>query len=394
MPIYKYTAYRSSGASARGSIEAEGPRDAAVRLKAQGLMPRSIELEAASSGRGLKAALLGRGRMDETALPILTSQLAVLLRSGVPLVEALRAASEERTGQWRQILVTVRERVAGGASLSRALDGFGDEVFPEFYRHMVAAGEESGTLDRVLQRLSSYLVSQQGVREKVRTASIYPMIMAGVAALVLVLLFTFVIPKIVGVFENSRAALPWMTVALIALSRLVVGWWWALLVLGAGLYVAGRAVLASNRMRLHRALMRPLASLYLARLTRTLGFLLEGGLPITRAMELAGRATGNEWLREMLERASERVTGGAGLSSSLEGLPPVLTEMISTGERGGRVAEVLGMAADSYEADFDRMVQRGLALIEPAMILAMAVVVGFIVFAVLLPMFQMNQLIQ
>jgi general secretion pathway protein F len=394
MPIYKYTAYGPSGASARGSIEAEGPRDAAARLKAQGFMPRSIEPEAAASGRGLRAALFGRGRMDESDLPILTSQLAVLLRSGVPLVEALRAASEERTGQWRQILVTVRERVAGGASLSRALDGFGDEVFPEFYRHMVAAGEESGTLDRVLQRLSSYLASQQGVREKVRTASIYPMIMAGVAALVLVLLFTFVIPKIVGVFENSRAALPWMTVALIAMSRLVVGWWWALLVLGAGLFVAGRAVLARNRMGLHRALMRPLASLYLARLTRTLGFLLEGGLPITRAMELAGRATGNAWLRDMLERASERVTGGAGLSSSLEGLPPVLTEMISTGERGGRVAEVLGMAADSYEADFDRMVQRGLALIEPAMILAMAVVVGFIVFAVLLPMFQMNQLIQ
>ena len=323
----------------------------------------------------------------------MTRQLAVLVRSGVPVVEALRALSDESPGRMQTMLVDIRERVMEGGTLSRALDSHPD-IFPDFYRHMVEASEEGGALDATLERLAGFLEAQTRVREKVRTAMIYPTVMAAVAFAVMLLLFTFVVPRIVSIFENNEAILPLATVLLIWMSDVFINYWWLLIGGLVAMTYTARRLIPRYRARMDRTMMRILPSLFLSRFARTLGFLLEGGLPVLRAMELAGRASGNRWVEDVATGAALKVSEGSTLSAALAGLPPVMRELISTGEQSGRLPEVLDSAADSYEAEFDRLMQRGLAYLGPGMVLLMASVVAFIVFSVLLPMFRMNQLIQ
>ena len=388
MPIYKYKGYKTGGGEAAGTLEADGLKDAALKIKALGVYPRDIELHRHVS----RLAFLRKGQNTEKYLPAFTRQLGVLVRAGVPLLEALRALSDEGTGSWKGMLVDIRERVMGGASLSRAMQEYPD-VFEDYFTFMVSAGEESGTLDSVLSRLSNFLEIQKEVRDKMRNASTYPMIMAFVAVMVLILLFSFVIPKLVTIFEARGENLPLMTQALIFVSNLVSGYWWALMLLGGLAVWFVRRLAVKHREKLDRYLMGMFGTLYLARFSRTLGFLMEGSLPVIKALELAGKTSGNLWLAGISKEAAQRVSEGASLSSSLTGLPPVFLQLVSTGERSGNLAGVLNTAADGYESDFDRMVQRSLAFVEPVMILTMSVVVGFIVFAVLLPMFQLNQII-
>jgi general secretion pathway protein F len=388
MPIYKYRGYKAGGAEATGTVEADGLKDAAHKVRGLGFFPKAIEPQA----RKKRASFL-RGR-DEGRLPDVTRQLSVLVGAGVPLVEALKAVSEENRGQWKDMFVAIRERVMAGASLSRAMEDFG-KTFPEFYRNLVHSGEASGTLDRVLDRVAGFLENQNAVREKVRAAMIYPVFMAGVGIVVLAFLFTFVVPKIVKMFEDTKNALPFTTVVLIWMSNLFVHYWWLLLLAAVGALAAGRNLRNRHAVLIDRAKLRlPFQSLYLARFTRTLGFLLEGGLPMLLSLELAGKATGNVYLQRKVAEAAGKVTEGAPLSSALEGLPPVLRQLIATGEKSGMLAEVLGKAADAYDGEFDRRVQKALSLLEPSMILVMGLIVGFIVLSVLLPMFQLNQLIR
>ena len=263
---------------------------------------------------------------------------------------------------------------------------------------MVAAGEQSGTLDKVLDRLADFLEKQSSVRSKVRIALIYPAFMAGVGFAVLSFLFAFVIPKIVRIFESSKSALPFVTQILIFLSNLLVHYWWVLAVAALAFAAGVREIRRKRRDLIDAAKLRLpgnlVQSLYYARFARTLGFLLEGGLPMLRALELSAKSVGNAVLEGRISGAAKRVAEGARLSSSLEGFPPVLLQLIATGEKGGRLIEVLGKAADSYEEEFGRKVQQALSLLEPAMILLMGLAVGFIVLAVLLPLFQLNQLVK
>ncbi|GAB4389220.1 MAG: type II secretion system inner membrane protein GspF [Thermodesulfovibrionales bacterium] len=389
MPIFRYRAYRAGGSEAAGTIEADGPRDARAKVRELGFYPRRIER--VSEGKGRRFSLR---RDDRGRLPEITRQLSVLIRSGVPLVEALRALSEENRGYWKGILIGVRERVVSGASLSRAMEDYG-RVFPEFYRNMVHSGEASGTLDMVLVRLADFLEHQGNVREKVKGAMVYPVFMASVGIVVLSFIFTFVVPKIVKIFEDTEEALPLMTTALIFVSNVFVHYWWALILAAVAALYGGRKLARKHRAAVDRALLGlPFHGLYYSRFTRTLGFLLDGGLPMLRALELAGKSTGNAYLERKVREAEARVSEGARLSAALEGLPPVLLQLIATGEKSGKLAEVLNRAADAYDSEFDRKVQRALSLLEPSMILVMGLIVGFIVLAVLLPMFQLNQLIK
>ena len=389
MPIFRYKGFlKAGGTEATGTLEADGIKDAALKIKAKGIYPKDIELYEPGS----RFSFLRRKVNTERMLPSFTRQMGVLFRAGVPMIESLRALSDEGAGQYKGMLVSIRENVMGGASLSRAMQSYPD-VFPDYYTFMVAAGEESGTLDSVLARLADFLEIQNDVREKMRNAMVYPMIMAFVAVAVLVLLFTFVIPKVVTIFETSNAELPFITKALILISKIVSGYWWALIILALIAVWGGKKLVQKYRIRVDKALMNFFAPLYLARFTRTLGFLMEGGLPVIKALDLAGRTSGNLWVAQLSDGAAVMVSEGAGLAVSLKGLPPVFLELVATGERSGNLSGVLDTAADGYEDDFGRMVQRSLAFVEPVMILAMAVVVGFIVFSVLLPMFQLNQII-
>jgi general secretion pathway protein F len=219
-----------------------------------------------------------------------------------------------------------------------------------------------------------------------------------VGFIVLSFLFTFVVPKITRIFKDTESALPLITVILIAVSDLFQHYWWVLVGLLLGGVFGLRKMKEKNRALIDNVILRVpgniMQSLYLGRFTRTLGFLLEGGLPVLRALELSAKSVGNRILEAGIMKAAERVAEGARLSASLEGFPPVLLQLMSTGERSGKLTEILTKAADSYEEEFTRKVQRALSLLEPGMILLMGFIVGLIVLAVLLPIFQLNQLIK
>jgi general secretion pathway protein F len=391
MPVFEYRGYRQDGSQTSGTLEADSVQQAASLIKSRGVYPKDITEYIHGRKRWF------RKKLDRTLLPYLTRQLSTLLSSGVPLVDALRSLSEEGGGPWQGIIVSVREQVAGGASLSRALDGHRD-IFPDFYIHMVAAGEQSGSLDKVLVRVADFLEKQAAIQSKLRTAMIYPTIMACVGFGVMAFLFTFVVPKIVKIFENMKGALPFVTVVLIWISNFFVHFWWAI-ILAIVLLIAGvRRLRASRRDVIDRIKLKApggvMQSLYLSRFSRTLGFLLEGGLPMLQALELSAKSLGNVVLEEKVKAAALRVAEGARLSSSLDAFPSVLLQLIATGEKSGTLSAILEKAATSYEEDFDRRVQKALSLLEPVMILVMGLIVGFIVFAVLLPMFELNQLVK
>ena len=391
MPIFYYKGYRSDGSQAAGTLEADGVQDAIAAIKARGIYPKDVGAFHHKEQRWFSR------KYDATLLPYITRQLSTLLSSGVPLIDALRSLSDENRGFWKGVLVGIRENVAAGASLSRALEAH-PKLFPEFYINMVAAGEQSGALDRVLIRVADFLEKQASIQSKLRAAMIYPVFMASVGFVVMSFLFTFVVPKIVKIFENSKSALPFITVVLIKISNLFVNYWWLLIILAVALVAAMKRLRERHGRYLDAVKLKlpgnVLQSLYFGRFARTLGFLLGGGLPMLKSLELSAKSTGNIVIEERIRQAAKGVAEGARLSTSLEGFPPVLLQLIATGEKSGSLVEVLDKTADSYEEDFERRVQKALALLEPSMILLMGLVVGFIVLAVLLPMFQLNQLVK
>jgi general secretion pathway protein F len=391
MPIFRYRGYTSDGRDVNGSIEAAGLNDAMLRVRAEGIFPSEVTESVVAGGKGKFR------KTDESFLPNVTRQLSILLSSGVPLMEAFQSLSAEHKGFYREMLIAVKERVSGGASLSKALEEF-SRIFPEFYINMVRSGEQSGTLDKVLVRLADFLENRNALRAKVRSAMIYPLLMLGISIIVLSFLFTFVIPKIVKIFDDTKAALPFITIVLIFVSNVFIKYWWAILgvVTGAGIIV--RRLLLPHRLFVDGLLLRlpgnVIQSLYYSRFAGNLGFLLEGGLPMLKALSLSARSMGNKKLEASVLDAERRVAEGQSLSLTLEGFPPVFIQLISTGEKSGKLPDTLKRAALAYEEEFNRKVNRAVSLFEPAMILTMGLVVLFIVFAVLLPMFQLNQLIK
>lgn len=390
MPVFRYQGYDQSGLATEGVIEADGHRDAVIKIKSRGILPKQVE-EAAS----------GKKILSRTPSPLLratiTRRLATLIAAGVPLVEAISAIAHEQKGAWSNILVDIKDNLAGGSSLARAMSAHPD-IFPDFYTGMIAAGESSGKLGEVLLKIADFLETDINIKNKVRTALVYPVFMACVSIFIVLFLFTFVIPKITKIFEDTATSLPLITVILVWISWVFKKFWWLMLGGAAGAVFLYRKIRATRKDLIDRLLLGEptgvVMDLYMLRFTLTMGFLLSGGLPILRAMRLTGKATGNIVLEDRVVRAEGMVSEGVKLSASLEGFPPTLLQIISTGEKTGRLPEILLRTADSYEAEFDRKLQRAISLLEPVLILTMGLVVGFIVVAVLLPIFELNQVMQ
>jgi len=391
MPIFKYRGYNQEGSEAKGVIEADGQRDAVIKIKAKGVLPKEIT-EAVFS----KKRTLFRKR-SPFILPDITRRLSTSLSAGVSLIEAVGAISSEQKGQWGSILIDIKERLAAGATLARAMQAY-PAIFPEFYINMISAGESSGKLTDVLSKLADFLEAETAMKNKVQTALIYPVFMACVSILIVSFLFTFVVPRITKMFEQTSAALPFITVALIWISAAFQKFWWLMALSAAGVVILYKRLKKTKREIIDSILLKDpsgiLMSLYMSRFSMTMSFLLSGGLPILRAMQLTAKATGNAVLENKIMSAQNSVSEGARLSASLEGFPPTLLQIISTGEQTGRLPEVLEKTAMSYEAEFDRKLQRTIGLLEPSLILLMGLIVGFIVIGVLLPIFELNQLIR
>ncbi|MDA8168514.1 MAG: type II secretion system F family protein [Nitrospiraceae bacterium] len=383
MPAFRYKAFASTGRETTGVITADNERHAAAKLKELGIFPRQLSVEKTAAKK-----------VNPKSLPFITRELSLLVASGVPILDALKTLAGDARGQWRALLLGLADDVSSGMGLSRALEQY--PVFPPFYTRMVASGEASGTLDAVLRSLADFLDEDARTRARIKAALVYPAFMLMVGAVILSFIFAFVMPKITKIFTDSGRALPLATKVLMATSGLFIHYWWILfgLVILAGYW--GRDYYRKNRLRVDAMFLRIalFKSLYLSRFIRAFGFLLEGGLPVLRALELSGPSSGNMAIEKGIKEAREKLSEGADLSQALQGFPPVFTQLLTTGQKSGHLAEAVKKAAASYDEDFKRRLERSLALLEPSMILIMGAVVGFIVLAVLLPIFDMNQIIK
>ncbi len=391
MAIYKYTGYDKQGAASEGSIDADSQRDAALKIRTKGILPTDIS-ETAAAGR--KSILR---RFSPLTLADITRRMSILMSAGVPLIEAISALANEQKGDWKNLLIDIKDRLAGGSSFARALSAH-TTIFPDFYTGMIAAGETSGKLSDVLVRLADFLEKEIEIRNRIRTALVYPAFMACVSTGIILFLFTFVIPKITKIFEESSAALPVSTIILLWISTFMKKFWWLVAIFVTGASFMFKKLYHSKREFFDALLLREptgiMMGLYMLRFTLTMGFLLSGGLPIMPSMKLTSRATGNVVLEKRILAAENLVSQGAALSSSLEGFPPTLTQIISTGEKTGSLPIVLEKTAASYEAEFDRKLQRLISILEPSLILIMGLVVGFIVVSVLMPIFEINEMMK
>ena len=403
MPSFRYNAYRGDGGEVAGVIDAASQRDATERLKKEGLFPRTIvPAEEAATGGVLNSL---RHRVSLPDLALMTRRLATLLGAAVPVYEAVATLyAQERAGELKNVLGRVRERLAEGLGLAKAM-AEEPRLFSDSYVSMVAAGEASGALETVLERLAEFLEDQDAVRSKVVTALAYPVLMAIVGTGVMMFLLGFVVPKIVTVFEEGKAALPLITVILIKTSHLVQKGWWALILIGIVLVYAYRRLMRREEFHHRRdrfLLGLPLVGalwqrLILSRFAKVLGLLLVSGVPVIKAMDITSAAVVNREYRAYLERVKEELIEGGSLSLALAKspmFPPLLIHMIAVGEKSGELEKMLTRAGNAFEREFEASITRLMALLEPLLVLGMGVCVGFVVVAVLLPIFQLNQLIK
>ncbi|MFU8896287.1 MAG: type II secretion system inner membrane protein GspF [Gammaproteobacteria bacterium] len=404
MGAFEYTAVDRGGRQHKGVLEGDTARQVRQLLRERGMLPMAIRevMERESSGSRTSFSL--RRGINAADLALITRQLATLLRSGMPLEETLLAVGQQsEKPRLKSILLGVRSRVMEGHTLASGLGDF-PQAFPEIYRATVAAGEQSGHLDPVLERLADYTEGRQQLRQRVSHALIYPVILTVMAISIVSGLLVYVVPKVVGVFENTGQALPTFTQILIASSDFLRAHGLVLVILlAAGAFVFTRLLrqLAFRR-RWHRFLLRlPLVGkltrgINTARFTRTLSILAGSGVPVLEALRIAGDVVTNVPMKEAIQETAVRVREGAPLGRSLGAsrlFPPMTMHLISSGEASGELETMLERAATNQEREVDGLVGAMLSILEPALILLMGALVLAIVIAILLPIFQLNQLV-
>jgi general secretion pathway protein F len=405
MSGYRFEAVAPDGKIRRGVLESDSPRQARARLREQGMLPVEVE---PIGGKGTTAARgLPRGsrRLSASALALLTRQLATLLGAGLTVEQAMNALIEQSDKQAeRQLLAAIRGDVLAGQSLARAL-GRHPRSFPDVYLTLVEAGERSGKLADVLARLADYTEDREQLRGKVMLAFIYPTLVTIVAVTVVTGLLVYVVPQVVQVFRNTNQVLPLLTRALIALSDFLRGYGGFLLIGLVAAVFGARATLAVPRMRekWHRWLLRlpvftPLyRGLNTARLAATLAILVGSRVPLLTALRAGAGVVSNLPMRRALGEAAEHVQQGSALSRALGAsklFPPLMVHMIASGEASGRLAEMLERTAEQQGRELERRVAAFVALLEPLLILIMGGIVLVIVLAILLPIFELNQIVR
>lgn len=402
MPAFAYQALDTTGKTQRGVLQGDTARAVRGVLRERGLNPLTVDevREGAASGSGFARRGLGAAQ-----LALLTRQLATLLGAGLPIDEALGALSEQADSErQRALTVALRARVTEGASLAQALREF-PETFPDIFCATVAAGEQSGHLDSVLDKLADYAESSDALRQKVLAALAYPLLLTIVAIAVVTGLLGWVVPQIVGVFENMHQALPWPTRALIALSAFVRHWGWLLVLFAVAAVIAMRVALRreSVRHRWHATLLRlPLVGRLVraantARATRTLALLAGSAVPLLDALGIAAQVVPNLPMREALRGAAFKVREGSAFSRALGDsgqFPPVALRLIASGERSGELPRMLEEAAQQQQRELDRWMTALTSVLGPAVILAVGAMVLFIVLAILLPIFDLNRMVK
>ncbi len=406
MPAYHYTAVNTDGAPQKGVIEAESERQVREQLRAQGFFPTGVQL-AKSSSTGKQAFwqlnIGGPRRLSSKAVALFTRQFATLLSAGLPVEEALLAVSQQsEQPAVKALILSVRASVMEGHALGKAMEAH-PSAFSSLYCATVSAGERTGHLDQVLLRLAEYTEQQANITQKLKTALIYPAMIVCVAFGIVGFLLAYVVPKMVAVYGHMKQALPVMTTVLIALSNGMQAFGlYVLLVLVGGvlLFRYGLKRNAAMRLRWHYVLLKlPLVGFALktadtARFARTLSVLSSAGVPVLEAMQVSSQLMTLIPLRESVEAAVGRVREGAAIHLALKNtgyFSPMCIHMIASGEASGQLDQLLERVAKQQEEEVTRLIDVSLALFEPAIILVMGAIVLFIVLAVLLPIFQLNE---
>ncbi|MGD9764258.1 MAG: type II secretion system inner membrane protein GspF [Candidatus Binatia bacterium] len=415
MPVYAYKGLNEKGRSVGGIVDADTPKNARLKLRKVGVYPTELNetrdqlpTAGASQGRlsglGIDLSALFE-RITPQDLALITRQLATLVGAGLPLVDCLGALIDQvDNARQKRVLSQVRARVVEGGTLADALKQH-PAVFNELYVNMVRAGEASGALDIVLIRLADYTERAAALRSKVRSALTYPVFMGIVSMGILFFLLSYVVPKMTRIFEETHAELPAVTVVLLTISDFLQSYWWAILA------VVGAAIMAvrvssrtpTGRLRLDRFTLRipyfgkVLKKVALARFARTLSTLLLGGIPLLQALDIVKHVVSNMVLSNAIEDGRNSIREGHSVADPLKrsGLfPPLLVHMIAVGEKSGELEGMLARAADAYDNEVEAAVSALSSIMEPVLVIFMGGVVLFIVMAILLPIFQLNQLVK
>lgn len=408
MPVYEYTALDGSGKSINGIIDADSATAARQRLRGSGIFPVEIK-ETSSKPKDLRSrqisvsALLKRIKPGE--ISVATRQLSILLGAGVPLVGSLDALiSQIVNPPFKKTMAEIKESVNEGNSLAYALSQH-SRIFSNIYVNMVRAGEASGSLDVVLERLADLSERQEALKGRFKAALAYPIFMFFIGTLVIFFLVTFVVPNITQVFGEMHQTLPIPTVVLIAVSNSLKSFWWLILMAAGCGFVIIRHLIKTpkgqhvwDRISLSIPILGSMnRKMVLARFGRTLGSLLHSGVPLISALQIVRNIVNNIIIAKVIDNAVEEIEEGKSLSGSLsqsEWFPSIVVQMISVGEQSGELEVMLGKTADIYEREVESQIMAMTSMLEPVMILVMGLVVGFIVISILLPIFEMNQMIR
>ena len=407
MPVFEYVAIDRAGKNRKGIIDADSARAARQKLRSDGIYPSHLEETQADEISEKPSRLqfkLPLQRVRRAELVSTTRQLATLLSAGLPLVSALSGVLEhvKRPGL-RKVLSQVRERVKEGMSLASALMEH-PAVFPSIYTAMINAGETSGTLELVVERLADFGEQQLDLQRKIRSTLAYPLLMLIVGVGVVVFLMAYVIPRVTQIFVEMKQELPLPTTILIGVSNLFQRYWPVALLVIVGCFFAVRHYVKTDagRRRYDRMLLKlPVVGVIvekvaIARITRTLGTLLHNGVPLLSSMEIVRNLVSNVVLRQALEEARQEISEGASITAPLARggvFPPSVIQMISVGEQSGNLEGMLFKVADTFDSEVETSVTTFTSLLGPFMILFLAFFVGFVVLAVLLPIFEMSHLI-
>ncbi|WP_321492294.1 type II secretion system inner membrane protein GspF [uncultured Desulfobacter sp.] len=414
MAVFEYSGLTASGKKKSGIIDAENPDAAQDELKLKGIFPTSILRIESGAGRIKTGEVPSKEKaftlpavfssVKSSEITMITRQLATLLAAGFPLLKAVATlVPQARSKVFKRVLSRVKDAIEEGNSFADAL-GAHPQVFSAVYINMVKAGEASGTLEVVLERLADFNEKREDTKKKIQASLAYPVLMAAIGFLVLVFLLTFIVPNITKIFTDMNHELPMPTQILLSISGLVQSWWWliipspflALLGLYAirktdkGGWILDRIILS---LPIFGSLNRQLIA---SRFSRTLGSLLDNGVPLLTALGITKTISGNRVITQLIEKAAQTVEQGGSLGSVLEknsAFPDLAAQMIKVGEKSGEMEKMLEKSAELFERNVQTVVTAATSIIEPLIILVMGVVIGFIILAVCLPIFEINQII-
>lgn len=408
MGAYSYRALNETGKTVKGVLEGDSERQVRAQLRARKLKPLEVLGINGRAGRDTSTTTSWssrfRSRISSRDLSLITRQMASLVRSGLPLDEALHATARQHSKQHiKQILLQVRTKVLEGFSLAQAL-GENPAAFNEMYRALVRAGESSGYLGPVLERLADYTQTSQQMQQRLKTAMIYPIVLLVISLSVIVLLMAFVVPDLVKIFAQNKRELPFITQALIATSDFVVNYGIYCLAALIGLVWGVRRLLKTEKWKLrwHRWQLRMpvfgnlIRQVNAARFAATLSLLSASGVPLLQALSIAGQVMSNRVLQESCEEVANAVREGSSLYRAMENagtFPPLLVQLVSSGEANGTLPQQLDNAAKDQERELESMLGMAMGLLEPLTIVFMGVSVCLIVLAILMPIMDLNKLV-